>query len=78
MIFQILTPFDIFAVAIPWDIEEFYLEHVKRGRDKKRAKFPNPVLGAHSEPLTVVDSKGRIVLWYLPGLLSSKQQVGIS
>jgi hypothetical protein len=62
-------------VYIPWDIEDYYIEHVRGGRDKKRIKFPNPWFGAFSKPLTVVDSKGRIVLWYLPGLLSVEQQV---
>lgn len=62
---------------IPWDIEDFYWEHVKGGRDKKRIKFPNLSFGAFSEPLTVVDVKGRIVLWYLPGLLCSQHQVQV-
>ena len=64
-------------VYIPWSVEDFYWEHVKAGRDKKCIKFANPSFGAFSEPLTVVDSKGRIVLWYLPGLLSLEHQVGV-
>jgi hypothetical protein len=48
------------------------------GRDKKRTKFINPMFGKFSEPLTVVDAKGRIVLWYLPGLISQEHQVGFS
>ena len=68
----------IFKVEIPWDVEEYYVRHVKGGRDKKRIKFPNPSFGKFSEPLTVVDSKGRIVLWYLPGLLSHEQLVSVS
>jgi hypothetical protein len=74
--FNILLKFWI--VQIPWDIEEFYREHVLAGRDKKRIKFPNPSLGAFSDPLTLVDKKGRIVLWYLPDLLSKDQQVSVS
>ena len=65
-------------MQIPWDIEEFYWEHVKAGKDKKRVKFPVPSLGKFSEPLTLVDVKGRIALWYIPGLLSHEQQVRIS
>lgn len=65
------------SVYIPWDIEDYYLQHVKAGRDKKRVKFPNPLFGAFSEPLMVVDIKGRIVLWYLPELLSVPQQVSV-
>ena len=51
---------------------------MKAGKDKKRAKFPVPSLGKYSEPLTLADVKGRIALWYIPGLLSHEQQVRIS
>ena len=64
-----------FLVNIPWDVEEYYLECVKGKKDPKRIRFPNPHFGMRSEPLTVVDSRGRIVLWYLPGLLSEHYQV---
>lgn len=62
---------------MPWDAEEYYEKQVKGGRSRSRFQFPNPELGAFSVPLTVVDSKGRIVLWYLPGLMPNHQQVGI-
>ena len=55
------------SVHIPWDVDEYYSNNIKGGRDKKRIQFPNPQFGSQSKPLTVVDSKGRIVLWYLPG-----------
>ena len=71
----ILLHFETFTEYLSWDIEEYYLQHIKSGSDPKRLRFPNPQFGAFSEPLTVVDSKGRIVLWYLPGLLSVYQQV---
>lgn len=71
------TKLSYITVYIPWDIEEFYLERVKAKRDKKEEKFPNPSFGFFSEPLTVVDDKGRIVLWYLPGLLSPEHQVRV-
>jgi hypothetical protein len=62
-------------VYIPWDVEEY---HHKRKQNKNGVvKFPNPSFGAFSEPLTVVDAKGRIVLWYLPHLLSVEQQVSV-
>jgi hypothetical protein len=67
-----------FAVQIPWDVEEYYIKCIKAGRDKKRLKFPNPQLGSFSDPLTLVDVKGRIVLWYLPGLLSEHDEVSYS
>ena len=70
--------YDILAylvVYIPWDVEEYYLEQIKGKKDPKRMRFPNPLLGAFSMPLTVVDLRGRIVLWYLPGLLSGQHQV---
>lgn len=62
-------------VYIPWDVEEYYLECIKGKQDPSRMRFPNPHFGSFSEPLTVVDIKGRIVLWYLPGLLSGQHQV---
>lgn len=64
-----------YSVYIPWDVKEYYQEHVKGGKDKKRKRFPDPSLGRFSAPLTLVDSQNRIVLWYLPGLLSEKQEV---
>lgn len=62
---------------LSWDVLEYNSERVKSGWDRKRHKFPNPNFGKLSEPLIVVDSKGRIVLWYLPGLLSANQDVNI-
>jgi len=56
-------------------MEDYYYQHVKGHQDKKRIRFPNPSFGRFSDPLTVVDVKGRIVLWYLPVLLSEEQQV---
>ena len=64
-------------MQIPWDVEEFHQEHVLNGQDKKRIKFPDPLFGKFSDPLTLVDTKGRIALWYLPGLLSKEQKVSI-
>lgn len=64
-------------VYVPWDIEEYYAKRVKAGRDNKHFEFSKPGFGAFSQPLTVVDSKGRIILWYLPGLMPNHQQVGI-
>jgi hypothetical protein len=71
-------PFEVVnqvEVPIPWDVENYYDEHVKKGRDKSRKRYPNPQLGKFSEPMTAVDTSGRIVLWYLPGMLSSNQKV---
>lgn len=62
-------------VQIPWDIVDFYEECVLKGRDKRRVRYPNPNLGAMSKPCVLIDIRGRIVFWYLPGLLSKKQKV---
>lgn len=64
-----------FIEIIPWDFESYYHEHLKAGLDKKRRRYPDPFFGSFSEPLTVIDVNGRIVLWYLPGLLPSELQV---
>jgi hypothetical protein len=68
--------FQNLSVYVPWDAEEFYVQVVKGGKDKNRKKFPSPEFGLHSKPLIVVDIKGRIVLWYLPGLVSISEEVG--
>lgn len=64
-------------VNIPWDVEEYYSVTVKGKKAKGKLAFPKLSLGAFSEPLTIVDAKGRIVLWYLPGLLCSELQASI-
>jgi len=55
-------------VYINWDVDQYYAECVKGGADKhakNRHRFPNPSLGSYSRPLTVVDIRGQIVLWYI-------------
>jgi len=64
-------------VRVPWDVEEYHAKCVKAGHDRKRFEFPKVELGAFSKPLTVVDLKGRIILWYLPGLMPNRHQVGL-
>lgn len=60
---------------LPWDIEEYLEKVVKKGQDKKRVKFPNPKIGRVSVPMTLVDSNGKIILWYLPELLPAQEKV---
>jgi hypothetical protein len=62
-------------VWIPWDIEQYFIKCVKTRRKRDKAEFPDISLGRNSSPLTVVDCKGRIILWYLPGLLSASHRV---
>lgn len=61
-----------------WDVERF-ADRVKNARvtgnpaseDVRVAKFFDiPNFGAISDPATFVDRHGRIMAWYLPGLLS--------
>ena len=66
------------AVYVPWDIKEYYDKCVKGSYSRNDLDFPNPQLGSFSDPLTVVDVKGRIILWYIPGLMSKYHQVSIS
>ena len=56
---------------------EYYTKCIKAGCNQKQFKFLNPEFGAFSEPLTVVDSKGCIILWYYPGLMPNHQQISI-
>ena len=60
---------------MPWDMDEYYVEVVKGKTDKNCLKYPNPNFGLHSEPLTVVDIKCHIVLWYLPGTIPVNEEV---
>lgn len=39
------------------------------------SRFPTPLLGPFEEPSTLVDCHGRILLWYLPGILDSAANV---
>jgi hypothetical protein len=66
-------------VYIPWDIVEYASECVfvsSEIRTKNLQRFQCPMVGSYDVPLTIVDTKGRIALWYLPQLLSKRQQVG--
>ena len=68
---------DLIEVHIPRDIEKFYKEGVEGRGDDKFNPFSNPKFSFFSNPLTVVDVKGRIFLQYLPGLLSQDQGVSV-
>lgn len=50
-------------------------EEVER---RLRRLFPPGTTEMIAEPCVVVDSKGIILLWFLPGLLHRKRQVGRS
>jgi hypothetical protein len=46
--------------------------------DKRLAKyFKNPQFGEFDEPATVIDRHGRIILWYLPLIISVYRMVCI-
>jgi hypothetical protein len=65
-------------VYVPWDVEEYYIECVKtpvEQCERNKYRFPCPFFGRQNQPLTIVDIRGRIVLWYLPDLLSPGQMV---
>jgi hypothetical protein len=55
-------------VYLPFDAVEFALQS-----DKSLFEIPN--LGLLDIPATIVDCTGRIVLWYLPGLLPNEIHV---
>ncbi len=78
MVYLKIAQWQGIAVYIPWDIVEYASEcvFVPSGvRSINKLRFPCVQLGRHEEPLTIVDRKGRIILWYLPELLSRLQQV---
>jgi hypothetical protein len=37
--------------------------------------FPNPNIGLVNIPATIVDSKGRIVIWHLPDIIPQRIHV---
>lgn len=72
------------ADIVPWDIEE-YSQAVGRRNYGRHAQdeatlqeeFPIPHIGHLTEPAVIVDIAGRILTWYLPGLLNRERQVCI-
>src|SRR5882672_9786093 len=83
-----LTPISLssnWSVMVPFDIER-YSEHIKNPRLKHNdqvskelgclSKFYKHEKGAvHQEPMVVMDCHGRILLWYLPEVLSTARLV---
>ena len=70
---------------VPFDIER-YSEHIKNSRLKHNdqvakelghlSKFYKHEKGVvHREPMVVMDCHGRILLWYLPEVLSTARLV---
>jgi hypothetical protein len=57
---------------LPWDAAEFAATS-----HRTLKKFLLPSFGLIAEPAIVVDSHGRIVLWYLPGLLLPPRQASV-
>jgi len=43
--------------------------------EKLRKYFPTTVLGRISEPAMIVDNHGKILVWYLPNILSGSRVV---
>jgi len=73
------------SVRVSFDIE-YYSEHIKNSRVKhndqvakelgRLSKFYKPEKGGvHQEPMVVMDFHGRILLWYLPEVLSPARLV---
>ena len=65
-----------------WSVTDYIQDLKRKGAGKlneeKRTKA-FPACGAHklvADPCVVVDVNGVILLWYLPGLVSPKRQVG--
>ncbi|KAI6161114.1 hypothetical protein EDD17DRAFT_1509572 [Pisolithus thermaeus] len=46
-----------------------------RGMLKTRQYFPYPQWGHISDPATILDVHGRVVVWYLPGIMSPARVV---
>ncbi|KAI6110756.1 hypothetical protein EV401DRAFT_2075672 [Pisolithus croceorrhizus] len=61
--FAILNPY-----VTEWDIDRF-AEPKRNVRDKIKY-LPYPQWGHISDPATILDVHGRVVVWYLPGIMS--------
>jgi hypothetical protein len=62
-----------FAAFANWDYDRF-----AEASDTKRANpsfFEKVDMGEVTKPATVVDKHGKILIWYLPGLLLSHRVV---
>ncbi|KAI6014688.1 hypothetical protein EDC04DRAFT_2903993 [Pisolithus marmoratus] len=62
--FAILNPWED---VTEWDIDRFS-EPMKNVTDKTKY-FPYPQWGHISDPATVLDVHGRVLVWYLPGIM---------
>ncbi|KAI6115787.1 hypothetical protein EV401DRAFT_1889372 [Pisolithus croceorrhizus] len=69
--FAILNPY-----VTEWDIDRF-AEH-KRNVEDKTKYFPYPQWGLISDPATILDVHGRVMVWYLPGIMSPARVVILS
>jgi hypothetical protein len=54
------------SVSINWDYDRFVESSIKRSSGKF---FEQAHLGRMTRPTTVLDMHGKILMWYLPGLL---------
>lgn len=77
-------------MTVPWDAETFARAVVVHRvpadtplspapvDSKLMSRFPTPEFGLFERPTTVVDCCGRILIWYLPGILDSAANVRIT
>ena len=74
-------------MTVPWDAELFagatVAHHIPPGTPLSPAPidsrlmsgFPTPKMGPFEQPTTLVDCHGRILIWYLPGVLDTMVNV---
>ncbi|KAI6094155.1 hypothetical protein EDD17DRAFT_1503854 [Pisolithus thermaeus] len=71
--FAILNPLED---VTEWDIDRF--AEPKRNVEDKTKYFPYPQWGLISDPATILDVHSRVVVWYLPGIMSPARVVILS
>ncbi|KAI6010014.1 hypothetical protein EDC04DRAFT_2610420 [Pisolithus marmoratus] len=59
-----------------WDVDRF-AEPMKNVMDKTKY-FPHPQWGHISDPTTILDVHGRVLVWYLPGIIPPARVVILS
>jgi hypothetical protein len=72
---QSKTVLDVTSVKIDWDIEEYVHRLPNKNSSRFKRDFPDLNLGYQNMPAVIIDSKGRIVIWYLPRLLGKHHTV---
>lgn len=63
-----------FSAEVKWDYDRYAESKIKREAESGKY-FPKTELGSIIKPTILVDRHGKIILWYLPGLVLPERVV---